>query len=387
VTLLSGTRKLDTTAEPCAGCFGTTLPTPTRGRDVDFKTPNSWQWNVMFQHEVWRNSTIELGYVGNYGYDLLKIHVANQVLSGDTNGNGIDDRREYALAVNAGLRQFGVFGDTNIGVWDHTGRSRYHSFQTQFVSRFGGASQFQTSYTLSRSRANFAMTDSGQLARNTTSLDNQNPDLDWGRPETGRTHIFNASLIWLLPALENKSAGVRGLFGDWEITTIVGAGSGQPFTAYSGNLPGLNGAPSGTGFDDNQRPNRVSDEPCRAETGPDEQIINPNAYTLNGFQLGQIGTARRGDCTGPGYFQADVGFYKNFTLTDRVKLQFRWDIFNIFNRTNFLFQEIDDIMDASAVVLNAARTEITSATIPSNFGQATRTRDPLQMQFGFKILW
>ena len=37
------------------------------------------------QHEVFRNSTIEVGYVANYGYDLLKIHVANQVLNGDTN--------------------------------------------------------------------------------------------------------------------------------------------------------------------------------------------------------------------------------------------------------------------------------------------------------------
>ena len=389
VTTLNGTRKLDTTAEPCDGCFGTTLGAPTRGREVDFRTPNNWQWNVMFQHEVWRNSTIEVGYVGNYGYDLLKIHVANQILSGDTNGNGVDDRLEFARSPDAipALRQFGVFGNNNIGVWDHTGRSRYHSLQTQFVARFGQGSQFQTSYTLAHSRANFAMTDSGQLAANTTSLDNQNPDLDWGRPETHRTHIMNASLIWLLPSLENRSGIARDVFGDWEITAIVGAGSGQPFTAYVGDLPGLSGAPSGTGFDDNQRPNRVAGEPCRAESGPDEQIINPNAYTINGFRLGSIGNAGRGECTGPGYFQLDLGFYKNITVTDRLKLQFRWDIFNLFNNTNFLFQELDNTMNASSVVLNSTRTEIASATIPSNFGQATRTRDPLQMQFGLKILW
>ena len=44
-------------------------------------------------------------------------------------------------------------------------------------------------------------------------------------------------------------------------------------------------------------------------------------------------------------------------------------------------------MGASGVVLNADRTEIVSATIPGSFGQATRTRDPRQMQFGLKILW
>jgi hypothetical protein len=389
VTTLNGIRKLDSTAEPCDGCFGSTLGSPSRGRDVDFVTPNSWQWNVMFQHEVWRNSTIEVGYVGTHGYDLLKIRVANQVLNGDINRNGIDDRREFVITspANAELRQFGVFGNNNIGVWDHTGKSTYHSLQSQFISRFGRGSQFQASYTLSRSRANLALTDSGQLANNTTQLDLQDPDLDWGRPETGRTHIFNASLIWMLPGLESHSPAMRRLFGDWEFTSIVGAGTGQPLTAFTGSLPGLNGGPSGTGFTDNQRPNRVSGEACRASSGPSEQILNPNAYTLNGFQLGTIGSAGRGDCTGPGYFQADVAFYKNIPVGDRMKLQFRWDIFNIFNNTNFLFRDMVVTMNPSAVTLNGDATAIASAAIPTRFGQATRTRDPLQMQFGLKVLW
>jgi hypothetical protein len=386
---MTGVRRFDTTAEPCPGCFSSALGTPTRGREVDQRTPNSWQWNLTAQKEVWRNSTIEVGYVANYGYDLLRNNVANQVLSGDVNRNGVDDRLEFVLTSggNAALRQFGALGNTNIGVWDHSGESTYHSLQTQFISRFGRGSQFQTSYTLSRSRANMALTDSGNLSQNTVRLDNQNPDADWGRPETGRSHIYNASLILMLPSLENRPAGVRGFLGDWELTTIVGAGSGQPFTAYVGSLPGLNGGPSGTGYTDNQRPNRVSGESCRAEGGLDEQIINPRAYTIEGFQLGTIGNSRRGDCTGPGYFFTDLGIYKNFTLTDRVKLQFRWDIFNVFNNTNFLFQGLDASMDASAVTLNPARTAIATATIPSNFGQAARTRDPRQMQVGFKLLW
>jgi hypothetical protein len=231
------------------------------------------------------------------------------------------------------------------------------------------------------------MTDAGQLAQNTARLDNQDPELDWGRPETGRTHIYNASLIWLLPSLEQKTPFVRGVFGDWELTSIVGAGSGQPFSAYTGTLPGLNGGPSGTGFNDNQRPNRVADEPCRADSSLDEQIINPAAYTLNGFQLGSIGNAERGDCTGPGYFQVDLGFYKNIPVGNRVKLQVRIDVFNLFNRTNFLFQDLDDEMNASSVTLDPTGTRIVSSTIPNNFGQATRTRDPRQMQFGLKLLF
>jgi hypothetical protein len=186
---------------------------------------------------------------------------------------------------------------------------------------------------------------------------------------------------------------MRAVFGDWEVTTIVGAATGQPLTIYSGNLsalpgtPGLNGGPSGTGYTDNQRPNRVDGEPCRATSGNPEQIINPNAFTLTGFRLGTMGNEERGQCTGPGYFQADVAFYKNFQLNDRVKLQFRWDIFNIFNNTNFLFANMNTTINPSNVVLNADRTEIVSYTAAAGFGQATRTRDPRQMQIGFKLIW
>ncbi|HUG93818.1 MAG TPA: hypothetical protein VML55_23520, partial [Planctomycetaceae bacterium] len=262
-----------------------------------------------------------------------------------------------------------------------------HSLQTQFVSRFGRGSQVQASYTLSRSRANLALTDSGQLAANTAQLDLQDPDLDWGRPETGRTHIFNSSRVWLLPTLEDRPTLTRHALGDWEIAAIVTAGTGQPLTVFAGGLPGFTGGPSGTGFTDNQRPNHVADQPCRASSGPDEQIINPAAYTLDGFRLGTIGSARRGDCTGPGYFQTDLAIYKNVRAGNRVKLQFRWDIFNLFNNKNFLFAGLNTTMGASAVTLNAAGTEIANATIPASFGQASRVRDPRQMQFGFKILW
>jgi hypothetical protein len=392
VSTISGARTFDSTT--CFGC-GSSLGSPHWGKEVDQKTPNNWQWNLSFQHELFRKSTIEVGYVANYGYDLLRMEIANQVLSGDVNHNGVDDRLEYAVTTpaNASLRQFGVFGDGKIATWVHSGKSTYNSLQTQWITRFGRGSQFQTSYTLSRSRANLGLTSSGNTDPNNVVLDNQNPDADWGRPDAARTHIYNASLIYLLPTLEDKGKLTRGFFGDWEITTIVGAGSGQPVTIFVSPLPGLTGGPSGTGFTDNQRPNRVAGQDCRASGDPPEQIINPAAYTLVGFNLGSIGTAGRGDCDGPGYFQTDLAFYKNFRLTSGVKVQFRWDIFNFFNNTNFKGPSgggtggFNNTMSPSSVTLNSARTQITNAVIPATFGQATATRDPRQMQFGFKLLW
>jgi hypothetical protein len=394
VRTISGARVLDTTAEPCAGCFSTTLGAPSRGREVEMRTPNNWQWNISAQHEIWRNTTLELGYVANHGYDMLRNFDVNQVRSGDVNGNGTDDRLDYARSTNATLRPFGAFGNSAVTLWDHTGKSTYHSLQTQFISRFGQGSQVQASYTLSRSRANIAMTNSsGALDVGVYKLDADDPDSDWGRPETGRDHIFNASLIWMLPRLEDQSRMMRAIFGDWEISSIVGAATGQPLNVFvSGNLPGIATGPSGTGnwanLTAHEVPNRTS-ESCKG-SGRDEQIINPGAFTLTGFQLGSIGSARRGDCNGPGYFQTDLSFYKNFRIGDRARFQFRWDIFNIFNNTNFLLQGLDNTFGVTNVTYDNApgqATTITNATPSGTFGQAIRTRDPRQMQIGFKILF
>ena len=391
VQKISGTRTLDTNVEPCAGCFTQASGTPTLGREVEYQAPNTWQWNVMFQREIWRNTTIEAGYVGSRGRNLLRNHDANQVRAGDTDTNGVDDRLQYTnpAPANGALRPFGVFGDSQILIWDASGESMYHSIQTQFVSRFGRGSQFQASYTVARSRANFNLSDvvGGNLSQGFTAIDNENPDRDWGRPDVGRTNIFNMSVVYFLPTLEGASRVTRGLFGGWELATIVNAASGQPFTAHTGSIPGLNGGPSGTGYTDNQRPNRTG-ESCRAGGGLEEQIINPDAYTLNGFELGSIGTAERGDCTGPGFFQTDLALYKNFRVTDAVKLQFRWDVFNVFNNRNF--RGVNAVLQPSSAVLNNPvpnATIIESAVIPASFGQATSTRDARQMQFGLKVIW
>ncbi|HSL22812.1 MAG TPA: hypothetical protein VK886_14875, partial [Vicinamibacterales bacterium] len=81
----------------------------------------------------------------------------------------------------------------------------------------------------------------------------------------------------------------------------------------------------------------------------------------------------------------------NFQLNGRVRLQFRWDIFNIFNNTNFLYQGMNTGMGLNSIAYDNAdptrATTITNAAISGNFGQAVRTRDPRQMQFGFKVLW
>ena len=392
VTQKNGLRTLDTNAEPCDGCFAVGNGAPSSGREQEAKTPYNWQWNLSYQREVFPHTTWDIGYVGNNGYDLLTSADIDQIAPGDINHNGVDDRLEYVTTTpaNGALRPYGsAFGDKRITFWTHDGHSSYHSMQTQVVSRWG-ASQAQVSYTLSRSRANVPLDNSsGNLAADETRLDLSNPDADEGYSNVDRRHVFNAALVLAGPTYEGASGTKKWLLGGWEVGTIVQAASGQALTVYTGSLPGLNGGPSGTGYTDNQRPNMAAaGGDCRADDpAHPEQIIDPAAVTLTGFQLGSIGNEERGACRGPGFFQTDVAFYKSLRASSRAQIQLRFEIFNVFNRTNFLSQGLNNTMNLQSVTLDSSRTKIASYTPAGNFGQATRTRDPRQMQFGLKILF
>jgi len=181
------------------------------------------------------------------------------------------------------------------------------------------------------------------------------------------------------------------VFGEWQIASIVQYASGAPITVYVGSLPGVRNGAGGTGYNDNQRPNRVPGQPCRYSGSDKLQILNPAAYTLVGQQLGVFGDSGRGNCIGPSFFTLDLAFYKNIHLSGRVKMQLRFEVFNITNRVNFIglgSQGVDAVMDPTAITLDgplATATRITGETIPASFGRAIATRDPRQAQFGIKL--
>ena len=99
---------------------------------------------------------------------------------------------------------------------------------------------------------------------------------------------------------------MKNVLGGWEIGTIAQASSGRPVTVFTGAIPGLTNRVSGTGLSGNQRPNVVAGQPCHATSGPPEQILNPDAWTLTGFQLGTFGNSGRGICEGPNFAQVDL---------------------------------------------------------------------------------
>ena len=142
----------------------------------------------------------------------------------------------------------------------------------------------------------------------------------------------------------------------------------------------------------------VASQPCHLSGSDPAQWLNPAAWTLNGYQIGTNGNTGRNTCNGPGSFETDASIYKNIKAGGRVKLQLRFEVYNIFNTTNFLSNSITSNNGGPTTFYNPGNvvfdtgsgrtaTKIISATPAGNFGQFTAATDPRTAQLGIRLMF
>jgi hypothetical protein len=307
-------------------CFNTSLGVPGIGQSLSSTSPYTFQYNLSVQHELWKDSRVEVGYVGSQTknwtskIDANAIAPADRLAFAQLNGN----------AAGNALRPFHVLTTGTIPFFEHQGNARYDSLQTAFSTHFHRNSIFQLTYTYSKTFADTIMHISN--GGNNLVLDPFNRRSYYGLSDINRPHILSANVIYMAPTLGSMDRIVRQIFGSWQLGSIVNITSGSSLTPAIGSLSNVND-PSGIGSGNGvELPNVVTGQPCRAPNfATTHEWINPNRYTMNGFKLGTIGTARIGDCEGPPTQTVDASISKNFKLTERVNAQFRIDSFNLFN--------------------------------------------------------
>jgi hypothetical protein len=357
---------------------------PSWGIDPTDTLPNTWQWNVTFEREVFRDSKLELAYVGNRGGNVLAYKDANAVLPANrldfaiTNNNKLrfaDSPKCGGKDPETGKDQPGCFGTVNYGEW--TARSNYNALQALFRTRMK-AVDAQFAYTWSKSLATTDITNSGTTGNTANYTDVTNRNLDYGPTPIDRRHVFVSNIVYNFPSFKGHGAAFRAIAGDWEAGAILqyasgpsqsifgrdgGAGNGiHSFDKDTGlgdtagvaanSLPSAPGGLQGTGYNPNQKPNRVLQD-CRAHGGPSHFWFSPDAFTLDGYQLGTFGNSGVGSCTGPGFANTDFSLYKNFKVTERIGLQFRMEFYNLFNKTQFRADQNNFQLAGSAVACNA----------------------------------
>jgi hypothetical protein len=364
---------------PLAGTTDLSFGAPSSGLEQDSSNPSNWQWNVSLQHELMKNTVLEVAYVGNRGQNLRGQRNANEVAPAN--------RLAYARSGSASLRPLGNIagiGNGAMTIETHDRKSQYHGLQTSLVSRFGRASQASLSYSLSTSKADTALHE-GEL----TAMDSTNLALDYSRTGVDKRHVFAGTVVLMLPTFEEKGSFARHVLGDWQVTGIAQASSGYPISVTLGGVSGLSGGLNGAA-NDNQRPDRVADQPCRASGGSEIQWLNPAAFTINGHTIGTNGNSPRGVCNGPGFFQVDAAVYKNIKVNKKVTLQLRAEVFNLFDRANFRVgnslvmnwnpeNAVFDTGDA------ATATRVISATPGGGFGQLNDAADAREVQLGIRL--
>jgi len=312
------------------GCFGAGgFGVPGIGQDLSSRAPYTLQYNLTIQHEFWKDTRLEVGYVGSRSKNWTSKYDANAIAP--------TDRLNFAQAngSDAGnlLKPFHVLKTGGLPVFAHHGSAEYDSLQSAFSMRFQRNSIFQLTYTYSKIYADTLLKVSnggGNLVIDPFNLKN-----GYGLNPLNRPHIFSANVIYNLPTFQNMERYVRAALGSWEVSSIVNISSGNSLTPTIGGISGI-GDPSGIGNGAGaQRPNLVPGQPCRNPSFANFQWVNPNRYTVNGLKLGTIGNAPVGDCLGPPTRTVDLSVSKYFRITERIKAQFRMDAFNLFNHPQY----------------------------------------------------
>ena len=405
-------------------CFGSGLGTPNIGQSTADQMPNAWQWNVSVQHEVFKNAKFEIAYVGNKNNHWEQIADLNFVPSADRLAYAQNENFSCTAPVGSptfcsgfgsasdflsSFRPFGpVVGNNSITYYSHGSSSNYQSLQTQFTAQLNSRTNLQASYTWSKLLADSQRVDTPQ-----PNVDGEDRHASYGPDILNHPHIFNASFVYGLPMLSNANPFVRGALGGWQASTILNISSGPSITPRV-SIQGL-GDPSGVGngtATGRERADRVDGQPCRASGADPRTWLNPNMFTVNGYQLGQMGTAGVGLCSGPPTRVVDLGVDKNFKITERVKMQFRMEFFNLFNHPLYVANDIisNEVLNFNAPVFGDANgdivtpstdpatkgqligaTQILSATPApsSNFGRAQNVRENgyRQIQYALKIIF
>jgi hypothetical protein len=274
----------------------------------------------------------------------------------------------------------------SISYLDFNADSYYHAFQANVTKRFSLGIQFQASYTASKSIDTASALDS-VFINGTLGSDRQDPfdgGADRALSDFDARQNFVGNFLYDLPFGKGRAFGgnydgvVSTLISGWSTGGIVTLRSGFPF----GVALSFDRANNGVDNTQSQRPNvapgvNLSD----ATTGDPMGFVDPSFFQLQ--PAGFYGNAARNALRGPNLRSFDMTLTKQTPITERLRSEFRFEAFNLFNRANFAPPE------AFNRILFTGLDPITGAvTTNSTFGQLTRTATSArQLQFGIKLLW
>lgn len=272
----------------------------------DFHPAYNLNYNLQIEQSLSSNVIAQLGYVGSQGRHQLSIIDINQSLP---NADGVDQttRPYYSLYPTY----------SNINDIESIGNSNYNSLQaTLRVNSYHHLSA-QVAYTLSHALDDVSAF-RGALPQDSTNFKN-----DYGQGDFDSRNTFVGDVSYLVPGSSRWKAATNG----WQLNSTFSFHNGFPFTVLTDDQTDNTG-------ENNQRANQIGNPYSGyKKTGVNAQWLNADAFADPA--AGSWGTSHRNAYPSPGFGEVDFSVFKNTKIGERVNTQFRVELYNLFNRTNY----------------------------------------------------
>lgn len=343
-----------------------TRPSTINAVEKDSHTPAIYNFTFGIQQDIGFETVMEVSYVGSSARHLGQRININGVPDGARLGNNNIDPVTGQRIGNDFLRPFRGYADINMVVW--AGTSNYNSLQVQVTRRYTQGFQYGLAYTYSK------VFDYANDDANDVFFGRPYKDFNYAPSDFDQTHILTVNYIYDVPGLGRKldNRFVKAIFDNWQLSGTTSYASGKPknvTVTYNGGVTDI------TGGQDNARANTICD-PMRNISGSDPTgtpyVVNVNCFARP-TRLGDIGNTPRNSLRMPSIFNSDVGLFKNIPMGEARSLQLRWEVYNVFNHTNFRDIDAGLVFDVNGKQTN------------TRFGAPIAARTPRVMQAAIKF--
>jgi hypothetical protein len=322
----------------------------------DGRVPLTEDYNFTIDQQLPGRMLWEVSYVGNHSRDLLLAGTNSDALNinmaplGSFFGTDpVTGKVNSVFSPNFptnDYRPLQSYGD--IWIAGHGSYANYNSLQTTFQKQTGHAT-FLVDYTFSKVLGiRDGVSQNGASAG--TLVDPFNLNANYGVLGFDHTHIFNAAYVLNLPSPIHGNKILAGVVNGWQMSGVVTLQSGAPLQPNAnGNMNATYGNVSINGSTYGVSPQTwvgsnatgLTLEPvltCDPRSGlKSGQYFNPNCFAAP--PQGSLGDIIWPYIKGPAFFDTDLGIFKNFNITERQKLQFRFSAFNFINHPNPAFDQ------------------------------------------------
>jgi hypothetical protein len=339
---------------------GVVFPQNVNGLDRESKVPSVTNYSLAVQQNIGFSTVLDVAYVGSLGRNLMWIRDINSIPFGANFDPANADPSNPATPLPSSFLR-PVQGYNSINISEAGTSSNYHSLQVTARRRFAQRLQFGASWTWSKA-LDYVDNDNNVVS---TLLP---ASWNYGLASFDRTHILKLDWLWDLPNAPVQNPVARTVLNGWQLSGITSFVSGAPLgVSYSTTV-----ATDITGTPSQGARVVVTGDPVLPKS---ERTFSRN-FRTEVFQVparGTIGNSAKTVIRGPGINNWDMALFKNFPIRDKARLQFRWELYNAFNHTQF------SALDA------AARFDPQGRQVNARFGEFTAARSPRVMQFALRF--